>query len=221
MTETQECKFSNVEEWHTEMIKFVHYLAGRNPGLAVEYDDIVGELMLELVKGVQSYPELPHEQLKAVLRRMMDNRISELKYRFHVTHRKQALFDISLSLDISIRDAKKLGAGHCEGEGAIPVEELIAGGDDPAEIFESKERVRAVRKQLSPISKSVFDSLILGNSMLAQVVWLSSMRASVVFGSRAVKVRPWHIADALHMDEKEVKIALKDIKRAYQEVINV
>jgi len=220
MKETQEDKFSDIEEWHTEMVKFVHYLAGRNPGLAVEYDDIVGELMLELVKGVQAYPHLPREQLKAVLRRMMDNRISELKYRYHITHRKQALFDISLSLDVSIHDAKRIGCSVGDGDGAIPMEEIIAGGDDPAEIYDSKERVMGVRNQLSPISKSVFDSLISGNNMLAMLVWLSSIRASAVFGSRAVKVRSWHIADALHMDEKEVKIALKDIKRAYREVMN-
>lgn len=218
----QQDKFSSVEstvdDWVVEMEKFVHFLAGRNIGMAVEYDDMVQELMLELVKGVQAYPNLPHDQLAAVLRRMMDNRVSELRYRYHVTHRKYAEYDISLSIEVSTRDVKKLTgfSKQSDAESAVPMEELISGGEDPARVYDSKERVLSIRSELTPIAKKVFDSLISGNNMLAMIVWLSAMRSSVVSGHRTVRVRPWHIADALHMDEKEVKEALKEIKRVYR-----
>ena len=206
---THDDKFSGIEsdtmeDWYIEMEKFIHYLAGANNGLAVEYDDIVQELAVELVKGVKAYPNLPHEQLKAVLRKMMDNRISELKYRFHVTHRKEALFDISLSIEVQTKDASRLLGStpvhQSDQPSAVPIEELVPGGPDPAAVFASKERVLEIRSSLSSGARRVFDSLIRGNNMLAMVVWLSSVRASHVFGSRSVKIRPWHIADVSYRD---------------------
>ncbi len=224
MSTNNDDKFSSVEEWYVELERFIHYLAGRNGGLAVEYDDIVGELMVELVKGVQAYPDLPHDQLKAVLKRMFDNRISELKYRYHITHRKHALFNISLDIEVSVNtNHNVLGKGvlhNSPDPDSVPLSEIITGGDDPAAIYASKERVLEVRNMLSSSAKRVFDSLIRGNNMLAMIIWLSSVRSSYVFGSRSVKIRPWHIADALGMDEKEVKIALRDIKKVYKEVYN-
>jgi hypothetical protein len=202
------------------MEKFVYHLAGKNSTLAIDYDDIVGELFVELVKGVQAYPDLPPEQLKKVLMRMMDNRISELKYRYHVTHRRFAQYDISLSLEVSVSDVSRLGAGTISDGDAMPVEELIIGGEDPAELYDSKERVLSVRNRLTAVEQKVFDALINGNGMLAILVWLSSQRSNAVFGSRAAKMRPWHLADALHITEKEARQAIRKIKHVTREVLN-
>lgn len=204
MTNNSSDKFNNVEEVYVEMEKFIHYLAGRNSSMVVEYDDIVQELMVELVKGVQAYPSLQREQLKAVLRKMMDNRIAELRYRYYVTHRKQELFNISIDMEINV------------GDSIYPFEELLEGGDDPAVLYESKERVMQLRNMLSLTAQQVFDSLIFGNNQIAMLAWLSAIRAKYIFGSRVVRVRPWHIADALCLEEKEVKAAIREIKSVWR-----
>lgn len=224
MTDEEICerKFSSVEEEVVcRLEKFVHYLAGKNVGPQLEYDDLVGELMLELAKGLKAYPDLPVEQLMAVLRKMMDNRISELKYKFYLTSRKDALYTISLSIEVGATDIKDVRPYSKEVAEGHPVEELIQEqGSDPADIYESKERVMAVRSQLSPSAKRVFDAIVKGNQQLAKLVWLSAIRSGYIFKSRAAKMRSWHVADALQMDEREVKRALKEIKTVYREVAN-
>lgn len=215
-------KFSSLEEeTYYELEKFVHYLAGRhaNGNVMMSYDEIVGELLVELVKGVRHYSNLEMNKLKAVIRRMMDNRISELKYRFFSTHRNAENYVISLNLEVATRNADALDYIDDANSGVTPVEELIEDvGSDPANLYESKERVTLTRERLSPVARDVFDSVVYGNNMLSTIMLLAAVRSTYIYKSRVVTIKPWHIADALHMDEQEVKIALKEIKEVYSEV---
>lgn len=220
-------KFSELEddEVYLELEKFVHYLAGRNANPSntmMEYDEIVGELMLEMVKGMRAYPHLEKDNLKAVIRRMMDNRVSELRYRFYATHRAAENKMISIDVEVNVSDAAQLDVLHpLVDYGETPVEELIEDiGSNPADIYESADRVRITRTLLSPVARQVFDAVVYGNNMLATLVWLSTQRASCVFKSSEVNVKPWHIADALRLDERVVKEAFKEIKTTYMEVCN-
>jgi hypothetical protein len=218
-------KFSVLEDdsVYVELEKFVRYLAGRNANpnnTMMEYDEIVGELMLEMVKGIRAYPDLPMNQLKAVIRRMMDNRIGELRYRFYTTHRSAENKMISLSILVNVNDEDQLSYNTPTGI-QHPVEELIEDeGADPSTLLDSKERVQETRENLSLTALRVFDAVIYGNNMLAKILLLSSMRASYVFGSRTTVMKPWHIADALHLSLEEVKGAIKEIKYVYAEVCN-
>ena len=99
------------QEVYVELEKFVHFLASKNANpnnVMMEYDEIVSELMLEMVKGLRAYKDLPKGQLKAVIRRMMDNRVSELRYRFYVTHRVAENTSISIDLEVSVSNVDSL-----------------------------------------------------------------------------------------------------------------
>ena len=187
-------KFSVIE---ADMIPFVHYLAARNAGdsILMEYDELVGELYLELVKGVQYYADknLSNDQLKAVLRKILDNRISELRYRYYVTHRAAAMSALSLSDD------------GCE----------FISADDPTpdQVYASKELVESVRAALSETAQQVFDAVVLGASdMLGTLVWLSCVRANTVHANSKAVMKYWHVASALGLEENDVRQAFKEIK---------
>ena len=82
---------SNFQERYNTIARFVVYLAGLNGNpevIGMEFDDLVSELNLEIVKCDKAYQNLPTEQYKAVMRKVCDFRISELKYRYYKTRRR-------------------------------------------------------------------------------------------------------------------------------------
>lgn len=195
------------DEFVHEMEKFVYWLAQKNTGqiTMMETDEIVGELMLEMAKGLQHYANLPMEQLKAVIRKMMDNRIAELRHREYGTHR--ALGIGALCLDYDPHDESKIDMmmTHVDIPDPASVEELC----------ESMERVELVRKHLSPIAQQVFDAVIFGNDRLNSVVSMSAIRHHTRFSRGSLKLKPWHVADALFMDLRDVKKAFAEISEQY------
>jgi len=199
-------KFSMVEDernqTYVRLVKFVYWLAGNNTNpdnVLMDFDEIVGELLLELAKGLKVYGDLPDEELDAVIRRMMDNRISELRYKYYCTHRK-----IGLSLTVSTDD----------GDEWI---ECADDGIDTDEIAASRHRVQFTREKLSPIAKRVFDALIYGSERLSKQLKLSNVRANSVYKNHKVRVRPHHVADALLISEDQVVESYNEIRESYQE----
>lgn len=203
-------KFSMVddergEQTYVRLVKFAYWLAGNNQNqhsVMLNFDEIVGELLLELAKGLQHYEDLPDDELDAVIRRMMDNRISELKYRFYKTHRK-----------VELEDNEFWSWDDCS-----EWENSVEGSPDAEDIALSKQRVKDTRDKLSPISKSVFDALIFGNKRLNVELKLSNKRANSVYKNHKVRVRPHHVADALLISEKQVIKSYNEIREVYQEV---
>lgn len=194
---------SREEKVYDELIKFVHWLAKQNEDLQnpmMWADEIVGELLIELAKGLDHYAELPEDELLKVLRKMMDNRISELKYKYYITHRKGHVGSVST-------------------QDSAVAETVESDGASPEEVVLSRERVKAVREKLSPIARDVLDVVLQWDDRLAQVMELSIIRAKFVYKKTSkVKVRPHNVADALFMDDKQVKHAFREIKAVYREV---
>ncbi len=205
-------KFSMVddkrgEQTYVRLVKFAYWLAGNNQNqhsVMLNFDEIVGELLLELAKGLQHYEDLPDDELDAVIRRMMDNRISELKYRFYKTHRKVEL------------EANEFWSW----DDCSEWENSVEGSPDAEDIAESKHRVKATREKLSPIARRVFDALIYGDDRLNQQLQISNMRASTIYKNHKVSVRPHHVADALLISEKQVTQSYDEIREVYQDVCN-
>lgn len=198
-------KFSNDEDTLQNLVKFVYWLAGKNANpdnVLMNFDEIVGELFLEIVKGLNKYGDLPQTNKEAVIRKMMDNRIAELKYRFYVTHRK-----FEKSLTVAISDVED-----------DPDEYIVTNQPNPAHLSASRERVRQTREQLSPVAKQVFDMLIYGDERLNRQLNVSNLRAKSVYKDYKVKVRPFHVADALNISEADVVDAYDEIRRAYRNV---
>lgn len=196
------------------LTKFAVWLAFQNQepdNVLMEQDEILGELMLEIVKGTQHYADLPLERQTAIVKQMLRNRISELVHRYYGTHRKA----IKITMSLTVETSGTVGEEELDVAERIPSEE-----DTPEELYESNERVLHTRQRLSLQARKVFDALIYGNDQLALLVWLSGVRAQHVFKNGRAVMRNSHIADALLMSDAEVDGAMREIRKAYQEVCN-
>jgi len=183
-----------------DLTGFVKYLAGRNQNtecIGMEYDDLISELLLELVKSHDRYKHLPEGQYKAVMRRICDNRIGELQYRHYKTARKEAVHNTSLDLEISL---------------------TIRSGENVERIVESNERVAETRKRLSPTAQLVFDTVIIDENEVLSGIFKMAAKRSTRKPSDILKT--WQVAEATGMDEKAINKAFKEIKRAYAEVLS-
>lgn len=200
-----------VEEVYKAMEGFIKHLAHRfcNDDIMFEYDELCGDLNEELVKGMRYYAGKISdiEQLKAVLRRCLDNRIAELRHRHYGTHRVKARLNISIDIDFDVDVID------------IPyIETLCVDDANPEILVESYERVEKTRNLLSDVSRRVFDACIFGNNRLAIIAWLSALRRSAVKPHAIAYLRPWMIVESLGISEPEVKKAFTEISNAYQEV---
>jgi hypothetical protein len=179
----------------------------------MDHDEIVGELYMELVKGYQYYSHLPEGQLLAVLRRMMDNRVAELTYKYYKTHRKAAIGSLSISKQDDNESEGYLNYNNFRYVSTDGSEMM-----DPAITLESLDRVASTYDALSDEARQVLSAILDGDAMLGEQLALSGIRASFVFKRGTVKLKPFHVAKALAMDEDIVKKNFKEIKKAYAEV---
>ena len=203
------------DELYEKLEQFVHYLGHTkaNGAALMDHDEISGELFEEMVKGYARYSHLPEEELLAVVKRMFDNRISELTYKYYVTHRKAALNPANMPTDNNEEDQWRNGFNitwsSCEEHGEL------------GELIESKERVQRTYDALSSDAQVVFKAVIQDNPQLARQLLLSGLRASYVYDNGKVRViKPWQVAESLIMKEKDVRKAFGEIKRVYAEVMN-
>lgn len=211
---------------YDELNDLVHYLAIRYSQGATEIlmgkDEIVGELYEELWKGCAYYHKrnLPIQQMLAVLKVMLSNRVAELRYKYYSTHRK--ISQLNISIDVTVNDDVSAYDMYENMDSYDPLQDLISTDvNDPAAIYDSLELVNSVRLQLNSIAKQVFDAVIYGHEQLTLHVWLSSVRSKSVYKSnRPIKIKPYHIASALCLTEPEVKVAMKSINSVMNEVCN-
>lgn len=195
-------KFSIV---YNQLEKFIYLLAWENEGkdVLMEFEEIVGELNIELVKGYQHYEHLPVEELKTVLMTMLRNRISELRYRFYVTHRVEGAKSVQLGV----------------------LDEVISQPTvSPERSVEFHEAWSRMRSMLSDEALRVLDALIgtiggVDSQRMELAIRLSSLRSR--HNTAQVKLRPFHIAQALLMPETIVRNHLRDIEEAYNACANI
>ena len=202
---------------YDDLVKFVKWLASSNhddSNIMMDYDEIVGELMLELVKGVAHYKHLERKKLLAVIKRMMDNRISELRYKYYLTHRKAHAEQISIDHDAG-------GDSHRFDDDDPEIEHIAADdGGSVEELVDSSSIVTEVRNRLSVDSRKVFDTVIHGNNRRLEVfLAMSAVRMNSV-NSRGGKVRLSRnvVANATVLPLEIVRDAYKEISAVYKEV---
>lgn len=203
------------DELYQKLEKFVHYLAHSkaNGAALMDHDEISGELFEEMVKGYARYSHLPEGQLLAVIRRMMDNRISELIYKYYKTHR-----GLAIGSDSFPDDDQDTVDTVCNWMNSVT---WSSNGDcqDVSALVESRDRVRETFDRLSAGSKKVLRAVLDGNRGLLDQIYLSGLRSSYVYQANGkIKVRPWQVADSLAIDESDVRKAYREIKRVYAEV---
>lgn len=202
----------NPDEVLDSISKFVYWLAhrvadGETP--LMDFDEIVGELNLEIVKGMGRYADKPMNELLALLRKMCDNRIAELRYKYYKTHRVAARFTLSIDFVTDTDGAE------CYYQ--PPVDDAVR----ISAVAGSAFRVAETRRRLSSIAATVFDNVILDdNSRVADQIALAGMRAANAYKSGGtVRIKPRHVAAALPgLSENAVKLAFAEIRNVYKEV---
>jgi len=198
---------------------FVYWLAQRNVSDAplMDAEEIAGELFCEIAKGMRYYEDKPMDELLALLRRMCDNRMSELKYKYYRTHRIAMVYALSIDVLDNPEECAPLSERR-----HLPMGVSVQLGDevaDTATLVESAIRVQETRRRLSLIGQRVFDAVVYPNHNMTQQVLLASMRASAVYkGGGTVKVKPRHVAEALCLSLSVVKRAFTEIRETYKKV---
>ena len=205
--------FDNI---YKKLNKLIHYLAYSysisTSEILMEYDEIVGELYIELWKGYKYYTakELEGNKLVAVLNVMLNNRIKELQYRYFVTHRKYAQTNLSLDFTFDDVDNNEYQPVICntliDNVPQNPLDKLLA-----------DEKLECCREMLDDNVRDVFDAVVYGHEQLALLVWLSGLRAKKNFRNPGtVKMKPRHVAAALHISVKEAKKSLSIIRETVE-----
>lgn len=207
----------NVNTTVDKISKFVYWLAHHNCSttcIMMEFDELVGELFVEIAKGLDVYGDRPENELLAILRRMCDNRLAELKTMHYRTHRAAG----NNPVDIQELSREDDADGYIMYK--VPNEYLIV--IDPGVLSSSVARVMATRARLSPNAVKVFDAVILTeDERVAEQIRLAGIRASAIFVTGGtVKIKPWHVAEALNMKEALVRRCFREIRQAYKEVVN-
>ena len=201
----------SIETIHQELTGFVYYMANRfQSDDYMNFDDIVGELNLEIVKGYQYYSGkiLDLERFKACLRQMIAFRIAELRHKQFGTHRIRARMNISIELEL-IGDE-----GDTDFTETIP--DINCG--QPEELCESAELVEEVKQRLSPIAQQVMDMVCSGDERLTAIIFLATVRACGSKPNSRSKIKPWMLAEILSVSEPEVRKAFSEIRKALESV---
>lgn len=191
--------------------KFVWWLAHRSASgvWLMDAEEIAGELFLEIAKGLQMYSDRGDEELLAILRKMCDNRIFELKAMHYGTHRR-----LKVTMEISLEAIDEPD----EDDFAAYPKDMI-GDDTSASLYDSHLRVLQTRAALSEEAVVVFDAICFDNQRMADQIKLTGMRASHIYkGGGSVRVKPYHIAEALGMPESTVRKAWREIRDQYRKV---
>lgn len=189
-------------ELYSELEDFMHWLAWGNVDenkAMMNHDDIFGELQVEFVKSLNVYGDLPQDEFIKVTKRMFDNRISELKYKYYQTHRGIP------GTFVSLHDLFHGG---------------FDGGFNLEKYAQSRDFVSKVRNELSDETLEIFDMIIFGDDRLGELLRLCGMRASHVYTSRGtIRIKTWHIADVMMISVGEARKHLSHIEEIVRRML--
>jgi hypothetical protein len=172
----------------------VIYLAklNENPDHAMlSVDDIISELHEEIQKGINFYTgKYKVDDMVGLIKRMCYNRISELKYRYYITYRKQEKSILSIEMEVTL-------------ELETPTDE-----GNPVYLSDSSTRVRNTLEMLeSNEARLIFKKIIHDKDF-------HIASTEDVHNHMTVE----DIAAAVGLDIKTTSNGIREIKRAYATV---
>ena len=136
---------------------------------------------------------------------------------YFVTHRKHGVDYVPFDSLTESSDGDEYGSLRIKSETVLSAHISVT-GCDPAKLVESRDVVERTMEKLSDDGRKILSAVIDGNELLQINLQLVGDRAKHVFGNGgSVRLKPWHVADSLGMDESRVKCAFKEIKQAYRE----
>jgi DNA-directed RNA polymerase specialized sigma24 family protein len=188
-----------LEQLCEHLRKYVLWLSYRRQtnSVMLGQDDLADDLWEEVIKGWLYYKDkgLQDEQLLAVIRQMLDNRVGELVHRYHGTHREAGNTYVDLD-DVQSVDLDAL---------------------DPQDAVEQDQHVRQFLESLEPHEMEVVCAILYPDARMGQAVGLASIRRGFVFDNPAISVGPDLMSSVLHIDLKEVKRRWHIIRRKWRE----
>lgn len=182
---------------YNELDKLVWYMAwnrASDSDVLTSPDELAAELYLEIAKGLDHYREkgLTKAAIKNVIKMMMNHRLSEIIYRFYVTHRKAAVGIASLESDSEI-------------------ESFASDVPNPEHSYIAKETLDDIKSELDANAIKVLDCIIY-NQELGKLM--------IAAGDTKDSVKPVHVALVLGMEEREVKRCFSKIRRVWSKTYN-
>ena len=188
---------------YSELEDFMHWIAWKNVddnNVMMNHDDIFGELQIEFVKSLKHYGHLPKKQFINVTKRMIDNRIAELRYKYYKTHRGLAANMLSIDDDF--------------------IEDLLPDIFDLEAYVELEDFVEDIRDRMRGLDLEIFDILYYGDERMTELLKLVGMRSSYVYSGRGtIRRKAWHIADILAISISEVKASISHIEVVVRSVL--
>lgn len=194
-------EIKSVEDLHARLERYIRWLASvrATDHILLRQDELVGYLSEELVHGWLYYSKngLSAGELLAVVRKMLDNRVSELMYRFYKTHRMA---------EANIADLDDV--------------DNVSTGCSLEDFLDSKDRCSRFYESLAEAEKRIVDVLLNFDNRVRQQIILRAYRRSFVFQSPVIKVGYRVVADALHMNRAETKRLWESICKKWRESID-
>lgn len=219
-TVTANAKTYTIDDIIAELQRLVYYIAehkSRQDNIMMDFDELVGELSEEIVKGYEHYKDkgLTQTEMIKVIKRMLSNRIGELVYKYYITHRNLGLNYLPVDeLDEWVDDGV---INYIPSR--VYVEMSLDATPTPQSVMESRERVEELMGSVSPNAQLVLQAILNGNELLSMNVLMSMQRASYVFKDVNVSLQPWHVAEGVGISDSEATAAFDEIRRVYASIM--
>ena len=175
--------------WHMALI------ADNPNNPMMQADEIVGELSEEMVKGIIAYQNRPYDEMVKIIKCMMGYRMSELRYRHYLTHRKASKDNISMELDNPDNGERYGRPSNIE------------------DIVEFRDTLTRVKAKLDPLALVVLNHLLNYNKDLVEVLDKHGVTSRD-------KIKPEHMAEALGISVMDARNCFAAIMVAYKEESN-
>jgi len=182
---------STADQLYDRLTKYMWWMSHRcaTGHILMQVDELYAELCVELVAGWERYgpQDLPANELLAVVRTMLWNRIYELRQRFWSTHR-------------------------CVEGGMLRLEDEVVGEDSPATLTDSALRVDKFISSLTAEELEMLKAIMFPDYRVGQQIRLRAMRRSFVFETTTIKLDYRLMAEALHWPIDKAKRVWKQLK---------
>jgi len=168
------CQFDSLYE---KLDLYIHWLASRNATAhpLMDREELRNDLLYEVIKGWKYYEEaqLPNGQLLAVIRKMLDNRISELKYKYFITGRK-----------VEVKS-------ECYDDMEFEL-------SDDDSLAESREKVEHFLTLLTEAEFDVVRAILRDDDRIRQQIRVRTARKSFVYKKTIMRINFALVAEAMH-----------------------
>lgn len=219
-----------LDRLYTKMRRYIRWLSSvsSTDSVLLQQEDIESELAAELIHGFLYYEDIKDgEELIRIVKQMLHNRVGELIYRFHLTHRKEEVYQVDIDslagFESGDEDAyvggitTRIDVGFMD---HILDNELNQTVPDPQELAEYSEDYARFIALLTTQEMEIVDALLNEDPRIRQQIILTGMRKTFVYEKPKVSINCRIVADALHLDRTEASKLWASITSKWRRVFS-